>query len=285
MGTVDLHTHTTASDGLLSPRELVRLAAERGIRVLAVTDHDSVAGIPEAQHAAREHGILLIPGIELSTAVERGEVHLLGYCIDPHRPALERHLHQLVAARRERAVRLVEQLHSLGFPVSLDELEAVAQGGTITRAHAARLLVAKGYVSSIDEAFDRYLGRNRPAYVPRSYPSPREAVKIVRAAGGVLVLAHPLSADDLEETLAELIPAGLAGLEAWYGEYTLEQQRELAALAERYGLIATGGSDYHGPGFRAGRELGAVDVPLAAVEALLSRARRDGSPPATLPLQ
>ncbi|MCX2726859.1 PHP domain-containing protein [Thermomicrobium sp. 4228-Ro] len=285
MGTVDLHTHTTASDGLFAPRELVQLAAERGIRVLAVTDHDAVAGIPEAQRAAEEYGILLVPGIELSTAVERGELHLLGYFIDPEHPDLARHLHRLHTARRERAVRLIEQLRSLGFPVSLEELEAIAQGGTITRAHAARLLLVKGYVSSIDEAFDRYLGRNRPAYVPHSYPSPRQAVEIVRAAGGVPVLAHPLSVDDLEGALAELIPAGLAGLEAWYGEYSPDQQRDLAALAERYGLIATGGSDYHGPGFRAGRELGAVDVPPAVVEALVACARRDGDRPATLPLQ
>jgi len=282
MGTVDLHTHSTASDGLLAPEELVRLAVQRGLRVLALTDHDTVAGVPAAQAAARACGIMLVPGIELSTAVERGEVHILGYFVDPDDPGLQAHLARLVAARQERAARLVEQLRSLGFPVTLDELEALAQGGTITRAHAARLLVAKGYVSSLDEAFDRYLGRNRPAYVPRTYPRPREALEIVHAAGGVAVLAHPLSVDDLEATLAELVPAGLAGLEAWYGEYTPEQQHALAMLAERYGLIATGGSDYHGPGFRAGRELGSVDVPPGTVDALAARARRGRDRPATL---
>ncbi len=283
MGSVDLHTHTTASDGTLPPRELVRLAAERGLRALGITDHDSVAGIPEAQAAAAEYGIVLVPGIELSTAVDRGEVHVLGYFVDPADGALQAHLRTLVDVRRERAVRLVDQLRALGLPVSLDELEALARGGTITRAHAARLLVAKGLVATIDEAFDRYLGRNRPAYVPRSYPSPRQAVEIVLAAGGVPVLAHPLSVDDLESTLHDLVPAGLVGLEAWYGEYAPETQRELVALAERLGLIPTGGSDYHGPGFREGRELGCVEVPWSVVEALAARARRIPDGLATLP--
>ncbi len=283
MGSVDLHTHTTASDGTLSPRELVRLAAERGLRALGITDHDSVAGIPEARAAAAEYGIVLVPGIELGTAVERGEVHVLGYFVDPADGALQAHLRTLVDVRRERAVRLVEQLRALGLPVSLDELEALAGGGTITRAHAARLLVAKGLVATIDEVFDRYLGRNRPAYVPRTYPSPRQAVEIVLAAGGVPVLAHPLSVDDLESTLHDLVSAGLAGLEAWYGEYAPETQRELVALAERLGLIPTGGSDYHGPGFREGRELGCVEVPWTSVEALAARARRTLDGLATLP--
>ncbi|MDW8058880.1 MAG: PHP domain-containing protein [Thermomicrobium sp.] len=285
MATIDLHTHTTASDGVLPPRELIRLAAQRGIRVLGITDHDTVAGIPEARAAAATHGVVLVPGIELSTAVERGEVHILGYFVDPDDPVLRAHLDRLVAARRERAARMVDQLRALGFPVSLAELEGIAQGGTITRAHAARLLVAKGFASSIDEAFDRYLGRNRPGYVPRTFPTPREAVQLVVDAGGVAVLAHPLSVDDLERTLAELIPVGLAGLEAWYGEYTVEQQRDLAALADRLGLIATGGSDYHGPGFRGGREVGCVELPSGVVEALAARARRDRGDPATLPGQ
>ncbi len=284
MGTVDLHTHTNASDGLLSPEELVQLAAARGLRVLGITDHDTVAGLAPAQTVAAQLGVTVVPGIELSTAVEAGEVHVLGYFIDPQQPVLRAHLERLVEARRERAARIVEQLRRLGFPFTLEDLETVAQGGTITRAHAARLLLTHGYVSSIDEAFDRYLGRNRPAYVPRSYPSPRQAVEIILAAGGVPVLAHPLSVDALESVLAELVSAGLAGLEAWYAEYPPEIQRELVELARRWDLIPTGGSDYHGPAFRAGRELGSVEVPLEIVAALEARARHHERP-ATLPEQ
>ncbi len=284
MGTVDLHTHTSASDGLLSPDELVQLAAQRGLRVLGITDHDTVAGLAPAQAVAAQLGVTLVPGVELSTAVEAGEIHVLGYFIDPGQPALCAHLERLMEARRERAARIVEQLRRLGFPFTLEDLETVAQGGTITRAHAARLLLVHGYVSSIDEAFDRYLGRNRPAYVPRSYPSPRQAVEIVLAAGGVPVLAHPLSVHDLESVLAELVPAGLAGLEAWYAEYAPATQCELVDLARQWDLVPTGGSDYHGPAFRAGRELGSVEVPLEIVAELAARARYRERP-ATLPDQ
>ncbi|MCS7050565.1 MAG: PHP domain-containing protein, partial [Thermomicrobium sp.] len=268
MGTVDLHTHTNASDGLLTPEELVQLAAARGIRVLGITDHDTVAGIEPAQLAAAPLGVTIVPGIELSTAVETGEVHILGYFLDPRSPTLSAHLTRLITARRERAARIAAQLRQLGFPCTLEDLEAIAGGGTITRAHAARLLLARGYVASLDEAFDRYLGRNRPAYVPRSYPTPAQAVAIVRASGGVPVLAHPQSVDDLESVLAELVPVGLAGLEAWYAEYPPSVQQDLVELARRWRLVPTGGSDYHCPGFRAGRELGSVDVPPETVTAL-----------------
>lgn len=274
MGTIDLHTHTTASDGSLTPEALVQLAAQRGLRILAITDHDTVAGLSAAEAIARQYGVTLIPGIELSTAVPSGEVHILGYFIDPSDPGLQRHLVQLVEARRERAIRLVEQLRRLGFPVTLEDLEAIAGGGTMTRAHAARLLVARGFVQSIDEAFERYLGRNRPAYVPRTFPTPQEAVEIVRSAGGIPVLAHPLSASDLETTLEQLLAVGLMGLEAWYAEYPPATQRALAQRATELGLLTTGGSDYHGPGFRAARELGSVEIPLAAVRALFARAGR-----------
>jgi predicted metal-dependent phosphoesterase TrpH len=285
MGSIDLHTHTTASDGILSPEELVELAAVRGIEVLGITDHDTVAGLPAAQSAAAHRSVKIVPGIKLSTAVETGEVHILGYFIDPADPVLQAHLASLAAARRERAQRMVDRLRHLGIPVTMEDLEAIAQGGTITRAHAARLLVARGFAGSIDEAFERFLGRNRPAYVPRTYPSPRRAVEIVLAAGGAPVLAHPLSAGDPETILEELVPVGLVGLEAWYAEYAPEIQRELVALAARWGLIPTGGSDYHGPGFRAERELGSVDVPRQSVDMLAARARSGRGGAATLPEQ
>lgn len=274
MGWVDLHTHTTASDGSLQPEELVQLAAERGVQVLGVTDHDGVDGLARAQQAAQQYGVILVPGIELGTVVAAGEVHILGYFFDPANEQLERHLSRLVEARRERALRIIEQLQQLGFPVSYADLKEIAQGGVITRAHAARLLVQRGYVETIDEAFERYLGRNRPGYVPLGYPTPREAIRIILAAGGIPVLAHPFSVHDLDSTLKELVAAGLLGLEAWYAEYPSTSQHALVELAREYGLLVTGGSDYHGPGFREGRELGSVTVPREAVIALFDQAGR-----------
>ncbi len=273
---VDLHTHTTASDGRLRPAELVALAAQRGVAVLSVTDHDTTAGIDEAVAAGQAAGVEIVPGIELSTAVEAGEVHILGYFIDSHDQGLQEALRSFQERRLERARAMISRLQALGLQIDFDEVRALAGEGTISRAHLARLLTERGYTSSIDEAFARYLARGRPAYVPHERPSPAEAVQVVRAAGGAAVLAHPYTASDLARLLPELIAAGLAGLEAWYGEYSEDQRRSLAELAEAHGLIATGGSDYHGEGFREGRELGGVDVPLEAVERLRRAAGRTG---------
>lgn len=273
---VDLHTHTTASDGQLRPAELVTLAVQRGVAVLGVTDHDTTAGLDEAVTAGQRVGIETVPGIELSTAVEAGEVHILGYFIDPHDRSLQEALQSFRERRLDRARAMVSRLQALGIRIAFDDVLALAGGGTISRAHLARLLTERGYTSSLEEAFARYLARGRPAYVPHERPTPVEAVQVVRAAGGAAVLAHPHTASDLARLLPELIAAGLSGLEAWYGEYSADQRRSLVELAEAHGLIPTGGSDYHGEGFREGRELGSVDVPPESVERLRRAASRTG---------
>jgi predicted metal-dependent phosphoesterase TrpH len=266
---VDLHTHSTYSDGLLSPAMLVEEAASRGVRILALTDHDTVAGIGEARAAGDRHGVEIIPGVELSAALQGGnEVHLLGYFVDVDDPTLLEQLAGYARARDERMEHMVERLNRIGAPVALGRVREIAGHGTVGRPHLGRALVEAGYAVDLSDAFARYIGGGKPAFVPRPRVDPRDAIALVRAAGGVPVLAHPFSAGGVESVLDRLVPAGLAGMEVFYGEYDPEDREILRQIATRRGLIATGGSDYHGPDRRAARELGSAPVPLAAVAAL-----------------
>ena len=270
---IDLHTHSTYSDGLLAPAELVREAAARGVRVLALTDHDTVAGIPEARAAGERFGVEIIPGVELSAAFESGgEVHLLGYAFDVADTTLLERLAGYARARAERMERMVARLNEIGVPIDPRRVRQLAGHGTVGRPHLARALIEAGYARDLPDAFDRYIGAGKPAYVPRPRVDPAEAIALVRAAGGVPVLAHPYSVGDVERALDCLVPAGLAGMEVDYGEYASEDREALRRIAARRGLIATGGSDYHGPDARPGRELGATAVPPAAAAALRAAA-------------
>ncbi|MFT4039676.1 MAG: PHP domain-containing protein [Thermomicrobiales bacterium] len=271
---VDLHTHSTASDGLLSPAALVAEAAARGVRFLGLTDHDTVDGIPEAQQAGAALGVEVIPGVELSTSLDGGEgVHLLGYFIDITHPELQDALATWAAARRERSVRMVARLRDIGVALDPAAVDALAGDGTIGRPHIARALVAAGHATDLPDAFNRYLGRNKAAYVPRPRVDPRDAIRLVLAAGGVPVIAHPFGSGGVEGALDRLIPAGLLGMEVDYGEYTPEERETLRQIATRRGLIATGGSDFHGPGVGGHlAALGGPPVPLAAVENLRAAA-------------
>lgn len=266
---VDLHTHSTYSDGLLSPAELVEEAASRAVRILALTDHDTVAGIPEARAAGDRLGVEVIPGVELSAALGSGsEVHLLGYFVDIDDPAFLEQLAGYEKARAERMERMVERLKRIGAPVDLERVREIAGHGTVGRPHLGRVLVEAGYATDLSDAFSRYIGAGKPAYVPRPRVDPRDAIALVRAAGGVPVLAHPFSVGGVESVLDRLVPAGLAGMEVDYGEYDDQDRETLRVMAARRKLIATGGSDYHGPDLRVTRELGSAPVPLAAVARL-----------------
>jgi predicted metal-dependent phosphoesterase TrpH len=248
---------------------LVEEAASRGLRVLALTDHDTVAGISEARAAGDRHGVEIIPGVELSAALQGGsEVHLLGYFVDVDDPTLLEQLAGYASARAERMERMVERLNRIGAPVALERVREIAGLGTVGRPHLGRALVEAGYAADLSDAFARYIGGGKPAFVPRPRVDPRDAIALVRAAGGVAALAHPFSAGGVESVLDRLVPAGLAGMEVFYGEYAPEDRELLRQIAARRGLIATGGSDYHGPDRRAARELGSAPVPLAAVAAL-----------------
>jgi len=270
-GGVDLHTHTIASDGTLRPRELVVEAARRGVRVLAITDHDSTDGLAEAIEAAREHPPLtIVPGIEINCDVEGAEIHVLGYCMDYEAGWFQDFCRAQREERRARVHRIAERLAALGMPIDVERVFALVQEGSAGRPHVARAMVERGYVRSVREAFDRYLAAGKPAHVPRKKLTPEDAVRLLRRAGGVPVLAHPGLADR-DELIPGLVAAGLMGIECFYPEHSAAQRAAYVDLCRRYGLITTGGSDFHGPQVRAA-VLGNPTVPLAVWEELQARA-------------
>jgi len=277
----DLHSHSTFSDGRLTPTQLIDLAHRNGVRIMSLTDHDIVDGLPEAFEAAGRHkDFTLIPGIEMSTDVPGNEVHILGHFIDWHDDAFRRRLAQLQESRLGRARLMVEKLIQLGKPVTWERVQSFAGEGSVGRPHIALALVEAGHVSSINEAFDLYLSRNGPAYVERDRLGPDEVVELLLGVGGMATLAHPrelFASGSLEGLLGQLASAGLTGMEVYYQDYTPEEITTLRALAARFGLIPLGGSDYHGLGGPQQREPGNIPLPMEPVERLLSLARERGA--------
>src|SRR6478735_3875620 len=254
---VDLHCHSTASDGLLTPAGLVTYASERGVSTIGLTDHDSTNGVAAAMAIGAELGVSVIAGVELSSEIEGLQAHILGYFIDPSSPSLRREFEWMNRSRRERVGRIVQNLDAAGIPIDLETVMAEAGDGTIGRPHVARVLVANGYAESVSDAFARYLTRGKPGYAISEKITPEGAIQAINRAGGVAVLAHPWSTKDPLGAVKRLAPAGLSGLECYYGEYTSLVRDNLARLAKEYGLIPTGGSDFHGPGVKS-VDLGAV---------------------------
>ena len=271
MSRIELHCHTTASDGALSPTALVTLAHQEGITTLAITDHDTVNGLPEARAAAAPLGIELIPGCEFGCELAEGEIHMLGYLFDDQDAPLQAKLAWLRAARRDRGQQMVERLNALGVPVRWERVQAIAGGGAVGRPHVAQALIEGGWVADTDEAFARYIGWGGPAYVARARLTPAEVLALVHAAGGVVSLAHPAYIANLEALLAELVPLGLAGLESYYGTYPPETVARLAALADAFALVPTGGSDYHARPIKDHAYLGALNVPRDTIARLRER--------------
>lgn len=276
-GGADLHTHTAASDGLRSAAAVVARAREIGLHAVAVTDHDTTAGLAEAAAAGRQAGLQVIPGIELSTWSDRWhrEIHLLGYGLPADGGTLAPLLAETRRARRERAREIVARLQRLGLDLTWDDVAAQAGAGAVGRPHVARALLRRGLVTSIGEAFDRYLAAGRPAFVPRPRLSPEAGIEALRGAGAVPVLAHPgllrMSLDDAT-WLESLRRKGLAGIEAFHSRHTHRQVARVLALARRLELLVTGGSDCHGPGPGQPELLGSVRVPSRWVERLLAAA-------------
>jgi predicted metal-dependent phosphoesterase TrpH len=274
MGRVDLHIHTTASDGVLSPAQVVEAAVEKGLHAIAITDHDTTDGIDEALEAAARSELEVIPGIELSTEQGNWELHVLGYYLDHHDSRLQERLGVLRRARRERAQKMVGKLAGMGLPVPWESVLHIAgDSSSFGRPHVAQALCDSGFVSSIDEAFDRYIGFRGPAYVARYKLSPEEALQIISCAGGLPVLAHPWRHEDMVPRLAS---RGLVGLEVYYPTYSSDESQALAGLAQRYGLIATGGTDFHGFGDETPHLLGEVQVPEESLQRLRALANRKG---------
>jgi 3',5'-nucleoside bisphosphate phosphatase len=270
-GGVDLHTHTTASDGTYAPRELVIEAANRGVRVLAITDHDSTEGLPEAfEEAERRRPLELLPGIEINCDVEGAEIHVLGYLMDWQAPWFQEFCREQRHERRERVHRMAERMAGLGMPFDAAEVFALVKEGSAGRPHVAQVMVARGYVKTVREAFDKYLAAGRPGHVPRKKLTPEDAVRLIRKAGGVPVFAHPGLAGR-DELIPGLIAGGLMGIECYYTEHSAQQRATYLQICKEQDLVATGGSDFHGPQVRAAT-LGSPTVPMAAVDALRAKA-------------
>ncbi|MGB9775883.1 MAG: PHP domain-containing protein [Anaerolineae bacterium] len=267
-GRVDLHVHTTASDGSLTPAEVVQLALEQGLAAIALTDHDTVAGLAEAWAAANGTGLEIVPGVEISSDWPVGDFHILGLDVDPWDGPFNECLESMRAARLQRARKMLERLAALGMPLEWDEVVRFCNGNcAIGRLHIARAMVHRGYVSDVLQAFQRYIGRDGPAYVPRLRMTPVEVIGLIRRAGGVAVLAHP-AASGVVEHIPTLASLGLQGVEVWYPTHSPEDVRTLLRLARQYHLLVTGGSDFHGPGSGAGAPLGSVNIPLRLLRKL-----------------
>jgi hypothetical protein len=261
---VDLHAHTTFSDGSLTPELLVARAVEKRLAALAVTDHDTVEAVARARVAAGG-ALELVPGIEMSTTFEGADLHILGYYVNPEHAALRDRLERFQRERRDRALSIVERLRELGAPVDLEAVLALAGPGVVGRPHVAEAMIQAGLVADFDDAFDRYLGSQAPAYVPRPAFSPGEAIALIHAADGVSVLAHP-GPQMPDSVIERLRAAGLRGIEVWHPQHGSATVRRYRALAERLDLLETGGSDFHGA--HRSVDLGDLAVPVTVLDPL-----------------
>lgn len=269
----DLHLHTAASDGRLDPQDLIKLAVENGLDVIAITDHDTVGGISPSLIAVENYpSLTVIPGLEISTDVSDGEVHILGYFIDYLDDNLLTKLHEMRNSRELRAQKIISKLHNMNMEIKWQRVKELAQGGSVGRPHIAQALLESGYVDSMREAFDKYISHEGPAYVDRDKMLPVDAVKLIINAKGLPVLAHPTFVNDLERLLPELIEAGLIGMEVYYGKYTPDTIKHLKRISDRYGLISTGGSDYHAFGDNSEAMMGEALAPLQSVNQLFNMA-------------
>ncbi len=268
----DLHCHSTASDGALVPRDLVQLARKCAIEVIALTDHDTIAGHAEARAAGTEFGVRVIAGIEISALGRQGETHVLGYGVEPQDETTRATLLALRATRESRARRILANLLQLGIGIDFEHIKAIAGDGMIGRPHIARAMLDMGAVSTTQEAFDVYLAEGKPAYAPNDALDPLQAIDLIHRAGGVAVLAHPaFTYGDVEALLVSMIGHGLDGIEVFYPRHTPEQVKRYAEIVREHGLLATGGSDFHGLAPDDLYEFGEIELPAGAVEALDAR--------------
>jgi 3',5'-nucleoside bisphosphate phosphatase len=280
MAYCDLHMHSTHSDGTCTPRDLVAMAREKGLGAIALTDHDTASGIPEAQEAGRELGMRVLSGVEISVEYASKTVHMLGYCFDRGADKLREGLDRLVEGRHVRNRQIIARLNELGIPINYEQVVQESGGKVVGRPHFAMVMLRNGWVKEKQEAFDKYLARGAAAYVERLRFSPVDSVRLIREAGGVAVLAHPAFVslhphETLEDIVRTLVDAGLQGIECHYSLHTPEQTREYLEMAKRYGLIVTGGTDFHGsvkPAIEMGTGTGELRVPMSCAEELAQAA-------------
>ena len=281
MSRLDLHLHTTHSDGSFTPTEVIDLAQKAGVTALAITDHDITTGVLEATVAGQKHGIDVIPGIEISSLLGNSELHILGYFLDCQDAQLNERLVLLRESRHRRNPKIIERLQAAGIDITYEEVRALAGTDSVGRPHIARVLMEKRVVASAKEAFDQWLADGRPAYVQRELPTPSEAMQWIRAAKGLPVLAHPTWVKTTEGTLTDLVrrlkAEGLDGVEVHYSTHTPRQTRDYLALAKQLDLLVTGGSDFHGltkPDIEVGVGKGALHVPGSLLDKLKAAASR-----------
>lgn len=279
---IDLHVHSTASDGTLTPSEVVDHAVERSLSAFALTDHDTLRGVAEAKeraawHKAQGRPIEVYSGVEISAGYKNKDIHILGLLVDETNEILERSLNSFLENRNRRNEKMLERFAELGITLTMEELTADAQDSVITRAHFARALMKQGIVSSVQEAFETYVGDNGPCYIPREYMSPEQAIRSIRRAGGVPVLAHPLlynlPHDELYALVERLKKAGLQGIEVYYSSNRGQDEVNVKALANHFGLVATGGSDFHGavkPAIELGSGKGNLKIPYSVLENVMA---------------
>jgi predicted metal-dependent phosphoesterase TrpH len=278
MGYVDLHLHTTASDGVMSPSEIVRYAKTKRLQAIAITDHDTIEGLEEGLSEGKRIDLEVIPGIEVSAEHSPGSMHLLGFFLDIHHPFLNERLRYLQKARAERNPKIAERLNRLGIELTYEEVLKASGGGQVGRPHFAQVLLEKKYVRTFQEAFDRFLKKGAPAYVDKFRFTAKEALHFINEAKGVAVLAHPNTLNmngysELENLILRLIEEGLKGIEVYYPEHSPLEVAQYKTLAERYGLLITGGTDYHGiekNGLDIGVGRGEMKLPYLMVEKLKS---------------
>jgi len=281
MGNIDLHLHTTASDGVMTPSGIVNYAKSKGLVAIAITDHDTIEGLEEGFLEGERIGLEVIPGIEISAEHSPGSMHLLGFFIDIHDPILKERLGYLQRARAERNPKMAEKLNKLGIDITFDEVLKASGGGQVGRPHFAQVLIEKGYVRNFQEAFDRFLKKGASAYVEKMRFSAEESIQFINEANGVAVLAHPNTLQlngysELENLILRLVKTGLRGIEAYYPEHSALEVAQYKTLAERHGLLVTGGTDYHGiekNGLDIGVGRGEMKLPYSIVENLKAARR------------
>jgi 3',5'-nucleoside bisphosphate phosphatase len=273
--TGDFHTHSTHSDGKLTPAQLADMAHQHGVRVMALTDHDTTAGLNDmAQALSRYPEISLIPGVELSTDIPGSEIHILGYFMDVDDQRFQQELSRFRDGRLGRGQEMVRKLRDLGMDITWERVQEIAGDASVGRPHVAQALLEKGYIKTIAEAFDRFIGRDGPAYAERDKLTPEQAIELIRSAGGLAFFAHPSYTKDIESVIPGMKQAGLTGMEVYYRSYPPETVEWLRTVAERYELMPLGGSDFHGLGNEGDREIGDIPLPQQAIDRFLNEGER-----------
>lgn len=275
MKPVDLHTHSTFSDGTLTPVELVNEAVKTGLKAIALTDHDTIEGVEEASKAGAKNNLEIISGTEISSDYNGKEIHIIGLFVNNKSAELSDFLNHLKQMRDKRNLKMIDKLNQLGIKITLDELEKISSGKIITRAHFARLIVEKGYSNSVNECFNKYLGDGKPGYINRVLPSYTETIAAIKKADGIAVLAHPLlyglSENEINIMLSNLKTAGLTAMECYYSTHSKTDEIHLLNLCRKYDILPSGGSDFHGmnkPDIKMGIGKGNLCVPYSVLEKL-----------------